>query len=217
MTERAATPETDYDEELVPAAEAAPGTDHLGAGSSASPDDAEETDSEAGPEEYERDMDAECEEDAASPMADEISERLARAEDRYLRLQAEFQNFRRRSERDLLAAWSRAQADLVLGLLEVVDDLERVSALDLSTASVEGIMEGIDLVADKFARALAEAGVEVVDPAGGPFDPNTMEAVMRVATETEEDDDKVAMVLQKGYRLGEVHLVRPAKVGVFKK
>ena len=76
-------------------------------------------------------------------------------------------------------------------------------------------MEGVDLVERKFFRALGDAGVEVVDPVGEAFDPNTMEAMMRVPAEAEEDDDTVAMVFQRGYALRGV-LIRPARVSVFK-
>ena len=76
-------------------------------------------------------------------------------------------------------------------------------------------MEGVDLVERKFSRALEEAGVEVVDPGGEDFDPNTMEAMMRVPTESEDDDDTVANVFQRGYTLKGM-LIRPARVSVFK-
>ncbi len=135
--------------------------------------------------------------------------------DRHLRLAAEFTNFRRRSEQERRESWSRAQADLLGRLLDVLDDLERVAALDTSSATVDAIMEGIDLVERKFVRALGETGVEVIDPAEQPFDPERMEALMRVATEDEDLDDHVAQVFQKGYELKGV-LVRPARVSVYK-
>ncbi|MEX2472287.1 MAG: nucleotide exchange factor GrpE [Gemmatimonadota bacterium] len=135
--------------------------------------------------------------------------------DRHLRLAAEFNNFRRRSEQERRESWSRAQADLLGRLLDVLDDLERVAALDTSSATVDGIMEGIDLVERKFIRALGETGAEIIDPAEQPFDPERMEALMRVATEDEELDDHVAQVFQKGYELKGV-LVRPARVSVYK-
>jgi molecular chaperone GrpE len=135
--------------------------------------------------------------------------------DRHLRLAAEFTNFRRRSEQERRESWSRAQADLLGRLLDVLDDLERVAALDTSSATVDAIMEGIDLVERKFVRALAETGVEIIDPAEQPFDPERMEALMRVATEEEDLDDHVAQVFQKGYELKGV-LVRPARVSVYK-
>ena len=134
--------------------------------------------------------------------------------DRHLRLVAEFNNFRRRSEQERMAAWARAQADLVANLLDVLDDIQRVADLDLSNATVEAIMEGIDLVERKFLRQLKEAGVEVIDPAGEPFDPERMEAMMRVPVEDEAQDGTVAQVFQKGYSLKDI-LVRPARVSVY--
>jgi len=144
-----------------------------------------------------------------------LREEFESLNDRHLRLAAEFNNYRRRVEAERLESWSRAQADLVGRFLDVLDDLQRVAALDLSNATVEGIMEGIDLVERKFIRVLSDAGIEVIDPAGDAFDPSRMEAVMRVQAETEEDDDRVAQVLQKGYAL-KGHLVRPARVSVHK-
>ncbi len=135
--------------------------------------------------------------------------------DRHLRLAAEFNNFRRRSEQERKESWARAQADLLGRMLEVLDDLERVADLDTSNATVEAIMEGIDLVERKFVRALADAGVEVIDPVDEAFDPERMEALMRVPAEDEAQDDQVAQVFQKGYALKNV-LVRPARVSVSK-
>ncbi len=116
--------------------------------------------------------------------------------DRHLRLAAEFNNFRRRSEQERLSAWSRAQADLVAKFLDVLDDLHRVAELDLGNATVDAIMEGIDLVEKKFVRVLDEVGVEMIDPTGEAFDPERMEAMMRVPTDNEAEDDVVAQVFQ---------------------
>ena len=136
--------------------------------------------------------------------------------DKHLRLVAEFNNFRRRSEQERLSAWGRAQADVIAKFLDVLDDLARVAQLDLSNATVEAIMEGVDLVERKFVRMLEDAGVEVIDPeTGAAFDPEQMEAMMRVPAEAEEQDDSVAQVVQKGYALKGT-LVRPARVAVFK-
>jgi molecular chaperone GrpE len=135
--------------------------------------------------------------------------------DRHLRLAAEFNNFRRRTEQQRLESWTRAQADLVEKFLDVLDDLHRVADLDLSNTTVEGIMEGIDLVEKKFVRVVADTGMEMIDPVGEAFDPERMEAMMRVPTENEEEDDVVAQVFQKGYTLKGI-LVRPARVSVHK-
>jgi molecular chaperone GrpE len=134
--------------------------------------------------------------------------------DRHLRLAAEFNNFRRRTEQERLTTWARAQAELMNRFLDVLDDLHRVAHLDLSNATVEAIMEGIDLVERKFVRGLEEAGAEMMDPMGEPFDPEVMEAMMRVPAPTDEQTDTVAQVFQKGYSLKGV-LVRPARVSVY--
>ena len=75
-------------------------------------------------------------------------------------------------------------------------------------------MEGIDLVERKFIRALEEANVEMIDPTDETFDPERMEAMMRVPAESDEQVDKVAQVFQKGYSLKGI-LVRPARVSVY--
>jgi molecular chaperone GrpE len=76
-------------------------------------------------------------------------------------------------------------------------------------------MEGIDLVERKFVRVIVDSGLEMIDPVGEAFDPERMEAMMRVHTENEEEDDVVAQVFQKGYTLKGI-LVRPARVSVHK-
>jgi molecular chaperone GrpE len=137
--------------------------------------------------------------------------------DRHLRLAAEFKNYRRRAESEMTEAWSRAQGDLVRRFLDVLDDLQRVSGLDPAddAVSIESIVEGVDLVERKFLRALQDAGVEVVDPTGGTFDPESMEAMMRVATDEADEDERIHEVFQKGYSL-KGHLIRPARVSVKK-
>lgn len=147
--------------------------------------------------------------------AGELRAERDRIRDRHLRLAADFDNYRKRTEDRLRRRWDRAQADLVSRLLEPLDDLLRVTALEPGNASVEAIVEGVDLVERKFFRVLEEAGIEVVDPAGEPFDPNTMEAMMRVPAGSDDDDDVVERVFQRGYTF-RGRLVRPARVSVFK-
>jgi len=158
------------------------------------------------------------EEEAEAKLRSEgehMESELSTLHDRHLRLAAEFDNYRKRAQAEMTESWVRAQADLVRRLLDPLDDIKRVSALDLESATVEAIMEGIDLVERKMDRALAEAGLVEINPDGGPFDPNMMEAMMRVPAEAEADDDTVHQVFQKGYVL-KGHLVRPARVSVYK-
>jgi molecular chaperone GrpE len=155
-------------------------------------------------------------EGGAPPEVAKLEADFEELTDRHLRLVAEFNNFRRRSEQERLGAWARAQADVIAKFLDVLDDLNRVAQLDLTNATVEAIMEGVDLVERKFVRMLEDAGVEVIDPAGERFDPERMEALLRVPAESDEQDETVAQVIQKGYTLKGM-LVRPARVAVHKR
>jgi molecular chaperone GrpE len=176
-------------------------------------DAAETSDSEAPPPGDAEDQGAAGEDADLEPATRKAG--FEELNDRHLRLVAEFNNYRRRNEQERLSAWARAQADVIGKFLDVLDDLNRVAQLDLSNATVEAIMEGVDLVERKFVRMLEDAGVEVIDPVGEAFDPQRMEAVMRVPAESEDQDDSVAQVVQKGYSLKGT-LVRPARVAVFK-
>jgi len=153
--------------------------------------------------------------------AEETNDRTAEAEaltemqDRYLRLAAEFDNYRKRTERERSESWLRAQADLAGRLLDPLDDLNRVTDQDGAEASPDAVIEGIRLVERKLLRTLEDAGLETVQAAGTPFDPEIHEALMTVPAEAPEEDDTVADVFQKGYRFKGV-LLRPARVRVKK-
>jgi molecular chaperone GrpE len=134
--------------------------------------------------------------------------------DRHLRLAAEFDNFRKRMQRERAETWSRAQAAVVAALLDVLDDLGRVAALDPAGASVKDVLEGVGLVERKLVRALASAGLERVGASGEAFDPNVHEAVGTAQAASAEQDHVVAEVLQPGYRFGGM-LLRPARVSVY--
>jgi molecular chaperone GrpE len=146
---------------------------------------------------------------------DDLRRELEALNDRHLRLAAEFDNYRKRSQAELGTTGVRAQAALLEHLVEVLDDFGRVASLDPGTASVDAVLEGVNLVERKLHRVLEEAGLEALDPEGEAFDPTTMEAMARVPAETEEEDDTVAQVLQPGFRF-RGHLVRPARVSVRK-
>jgi molecular chaperone GrpE len=148
-------------------------------------------------------------------QVEELREELEELNDRHLRLAAEFDNYRRRSQAQLLKSGVRAQADLVSSLLDALDDFGRVTSVDPETATVESVLEGIALVERKLFQLLEEAGLEELDPAGSAFDPNVMEAMARAPADSQEEDDTVDEVFQKGFRFGG-QLVRPARVSVRK-
>ena len=154
-------------------------------------------------------------EDGLTHDLGDIQAELSTLNDRHLRLAAEFTNYRRRAETELSEAWARGQADLLRNFLDGLDDLQRVGARRPESATVEVLVEGVDLVERKFRQALELAGVEVLEPVGEKFDPNVMEAMVTVPTDSPEQDHTVQDVFQKGYFF-KGHLVRPARVTVFK-
>jgi molecular chaperone GrpE len=150
-----------------------------------------------------------------SPDLELLQEEIEQLNDRHLRLAAEFDNYRKRVERERAESRARSQAEVVARLLEPLDDLERVASVDPQSTSVPAVLEGVALVERKLRRSLEAVGLEEVDAAGQRFDPTTMDAVLTAPAEGPEQDEMVADVLQKGYRLDGI-LVRPAKVRVRK-
>ncbi|HET7231795.1 MAG TPA: nucleotide exchange factor GrpE [Longimicrobium sp.] len=146
--------------------------------------------------------------------ADSSSE-LDAVRDKHLRLAAEFDNYRKRVERERGESWVRAQAELAQRLLEPLDDLQRIADFDPATTNAQALHEGAEMVEKKFLRALENAGLEVIDAEGKPFDPTQHEALTTMPAESEADDDTVAQVFRKGYRFKGV-LLRPAQVVVKK-
>jgi molecular chaperone GrpE len=140
---------------------------------------------------------------------------LEEIRDRHVRLAAEFENYRKRTREELNQASGRAQAALVGSLVDALDDLERVHRVDPDHATVTAVLEGVELLERKLHRILAEAGMEILEPEDAAFDPEVMEAVVRVPTDDHALDDQVAQVLQRGV-LFRGHLVRPARVAVHK-
>jgi molecular chaperone GrpE len=150
----------------------------------------------------------------ADEAARRLEEEAAQWKDRCLRAAAELENYKKRAIRERSEAWSRAQADLILRTLDVVDDLGRVAALDPAQTTAQALHEGVGLVERKLIKALESVGVERMDPMGQPFDPNVHEAVMTLPAPSPEADHTVGSVLQLGYRLNGT-LLRPARVGVY--
>jgi molecular chaperone GrpE len=153
--------------------------------------------------------------DEASLAIRELREELDALNDRHLRLAAEFDNYRRRSQTQLMESGVRSQASLVSTLLEALDDFGRMTSIDPELATVESVLEGVVLVESKLFQLLEEAGLEELDPVGSTFDPNVMEAMLKIPADSVEDDDTVAEVFQKGFRF-RGYMVRPARVSVRK-
>jgi molecular chaperone GrpE len=142
-----------------------------------------------------------------------VSDDLATERDKYLRLAAEYDNYRKRSAKERSDAGTRAQADLVRQLVEALDDVARFAHIDPATTDATTVVQGVDMVEKKLLKALGGAGLEIINPLGETFDPALHEAVATEPTSAPEDDHVVSRVYQPGY-LFRSQLLRPARVVV---
>ncbi len=151
--------------------------------------------------------------DASAATAPEVGDPLEQQRDKYLRLAAEYDNYRKRVVRERQDAASRAQAELAKALVDSLDDLARVAHVNPASTDVRTIQHGVELVERKLLKALTAAGLQVINPVDQPFDPARHEAVSTEHALSPEDDHMVARVYQPGY-LFNGQLLRPARVAV---
>ncbi|MGM9753927.1 MAG: nucleotide exchange factor GrpE [Candidatus Cryptobacteroides sp.] len=153
-----------------------------------------------------------AEKSADAKKIQELTDKLSKEHDDYLRLMAEFETFRRRSAEDRLALISTASADTIKGLLPVLDDCQRALQI-LETSSDEAAKEGTSLIYNKLMDYLKSKGLEVIDAKGKVFDTDFHEAVTQFPAPSEDLKGKVIDVVQTGYLLGG-KVLRYAKVVV---
>lgn len=141
--------------------------------------------------------------DSVSDQIESAKQQAAEANDRFLRLQADWDNYRRRTAQERLDERQRATEKLVVDLLPVIDDLERAieHADNLTDPAAKQFVEGVSAVCNKLVSVLNKEGVEVVNPVGEAFDSLSHQAVSQIE-DTEAYDETVAQVYQKGYRMG---------------
>ncbi len=139
--------------------------------------------------------------------------KLEAANDKYLRLAAEYDNFRKRSIRERQEAELRGMGNLIRGILDALDDLGRFAHVDPNTVESVAVVQGAEMVEKKLFKSLSGHGLEVVNPVGLPFDPAVSEAITTVSAESEDQDHIVAQVFQVGYTFNG-QLLRPARVVV---
>src|SRR5688572_20025951 len=116
-----------------------------------------------------------------------LQAQLTDASEKHLRLAADFDNYRRRVERDRSEALARAQAGMVKRLLDVMDDLERVAHHGDPNVSAQALLDGVQLIERKLRQVLESSGLEQVAATDARFDPQTMEAVASVPAESAEE------------------------------
>ncbi len=142
----------------------------------------------------------------------ELEEELAASKDKYLRLYAEFENFRRRTAKERLDLTKTANESLLADLLPVVDDFERAMKVFQDDENAAPLYEGIKLVRNKFMKILEQKGLTSMDlKTGGDFDAEYHEAIAQTPAPEENLKGKIVDVIEQGYFLGE-KVLRHAKV-----
>ena len=137
---------------------------------------------------------------------------MHQSRDQLMRLQAEMENLRRRTERDVASAHKYGSEKLIKSLLPVVDSLERGLALEVTGPDVKAVHEGMEMTMKMLLETLEKNGVKQIDPEGEPFNPEEAEAISLQPAEG-VDANTVLTVVQKGYSLNG-RLIRPAMVMV---
>ncbi|MGN0601821.1 MAG: nucleotide exchange factor GrpE, partial [Oscillospiraceae bacterium] len=162
------------------------------------------------PEEKKKEEDNKAEEKTEEKTEEEkLKEQLAEEKDKYLRLMAEYDNFRKRSAKERLEITATATGNAVSEILSVIDNFER--ALQTETQD-ESYKAGVEMIFKQFMEVLKKLNVEIIDPTGETFDPNIANAVNQIE-DPELGENVVAQTFQKGYKIGD-KVIRYAMVVV---
>jgi molecular chaperone GrpE len=157
---------------------------------------------------------AQLDEEQERDPVEEAKAEVSRIRDQLLRTAADYDNFRKRSRREISDAERRAREDLLRDLLPVFDNLERASKHAETASDVKSLSDGIAMVMRQFLDTLGKLGIERIETAGQSFDPSMHEAIQHMET-AEAPPGRVIAEVQSGYRLGD-RLLRPAMVVVAK-
>ncbi len=131
--------------------------------------------------------------------------------DKYLRLFAEFENYKRRTSKERIELFKTAGKDIIVSLLPVMDDFDR-GMVEINKSENEELIKGVSLIQDKLVKTLEQKGLTLVEVnQGDAFDADTQEAITQIPAPTEELKGKVIDVVEKGYKLGDT-IIRFPKV-----
>jgi molecular chaperone GrpE len=140
-----------------------------------------------------------------------LEEKLAELQDRYLRLSAEYDNYRKRTLKEKVELLDGAKEDVFVNVLPVVDDLERALGVVDSAKDIEAVKEGMNLIYTKFSNYMKQQGVKEIDALGKVLDTDQHEAITKIPVESKKKKGKVVDVIEKGYKLRD-KVIRFAKV-----
>lgn len=149
---------------------------------------------------------------AAAPAEGSRTEtELADLKDKYLRLAAEFENYKRRTTKERIELFKTASQELMVALLPVLDDFERARHATRDTADASAVRESIDIIHNKLNKTLLQKGLTAMEVKGGDFDAELHEAITQIPAPSDELRGKIVDEVEKGYYLGD-KVIRHAKV-----
>ncbi|QWQ38588.1 nucleotide exchange factor GrpE [Gemella sp. zg-570] len=141
-----------------------------------------------------------------------LEEEVKSSEDKYLRLYAEFENFKKRKNQEIETNNKYKSQKLISEILPSLDNLERALASTQETEANSGLLKGVQMVYEGLQKALSSEGVELIEATGKEFDPNFHQAVMQ-DSDSQKEEGIVLETFQKGYKLKD-RVIRPAMVKV---
>ncbi|OON65928.1 nucleotide exchange factor GrpE [Hymenobacter sp. CRA2] len=148
---------------------------------------------------------------APKAEASRTDQEVADLKDKYLRLAAEFENYKRRTTKERADMFKTANQELMTVLLPVLDDFDRARQHTQGTEDANVVRESIDIIHGKLTKALQQKGLQTMDAKGGAFDPELHEAIAQIPAPSEDLKGKVVDEVEKGYYLGD-KVIRHAKV-----
>lgn len=144
-------------------------------------------------------------------VEEKLQQELDAKDDKYLRLFAEFENYKRRTSKERIELFKTASQDVMQSMLPVLDDFDR-AMLEIKKSKDESLVEGIELINNKLRETLKNKGLEVMPVnAGDTFDSELHEAITQIAAPSEDMKGKIIDVVEKGYTLGD-KIIRYPKV-----
>lgn len=175
----------------------------------------EEQEKEQKEKEVAADTDTNEDQSEEKTRIEELEQQLQEKEEAYLRLYAEFDNFRKRSAKERIEQTKTAGRDIILDLLPVLDDINRAQVTMEDADDVEGVKEGVELILNKLWTMLSNKGLAVMEVIGEEFDAEIHEAVTEIPAQNDDQKGKVVDQVEKGYTLNG-KIIRYPKVVVGK-
>lgn len=144
-------------------------------------------------------------------VEEQLKEELAQEKDKFLRLFAEFENYKKRTTKERIELFRTANQDVLQSMLPILDDFDRAWN-EISKSEEKALVEGVQLIHNKLKDTLSSKGLELVEmKAGDDFDADFAEAITQIPAPTEDLKGKIVDVIEKGYKLGD-KIIRYPKV-----